>query len=264
MLIFIGLGLHDEKDITLKGLEEARSCDKLFAEFYTSALAGAGVEKISALTGRDIETLGRRDIEEDAEDGILKLAKSKKVGLLVAGDPLISTTHVQLRLQAKELGIETRVVHNASIYSASASISGLQNYKFGRSASVPFPQKGFLPETPYDVVKENGLRGLHTLLFLDIRVDRGQRLMTANEAMEILLDIEKKRGEGVFTEETLCVVLGNVGAFECVLKAGKVKELIDQDFGPTPHSLIVPGELHFMEEEYLNEFAGLDSAPAKN
>ncbi|MFQ5801257.1 MAG: diphthine synthase, partial [Candidatus Hydrothermarchaeales archaeon] len=203
MLVFIGLGLHDEKDITLKGLEEARSCDELYAEFYTSILRGTTLEEISASVGKDVKLLDRKDLEENADNTILKGARSKKVGLLVAGDPLISTTHVQVRLRAKEFGIETRVVHNASIYSASASISGLQNYKFGKSASIPFPEEGYIPETPYDVINENTARGLHTLLFLDIKVEGGYRLMTANEAIDILLNVEEKRGEGVFTEETL-------------------------------------------------------------
>lgn len=258
MLIFIGLGLHDEKDITLRGLEEAKSCDMLYAEFYTSILSGSDIEGIERLIGKEIKVMGRKDIEEEAEEGILKEAKSKKVGLLIAGDPLISTTHVHLRLQAKKLGISTRVVHNASIYSAAPSISGLQNYKFGRSTTLALPEKGFFPESPYDVVKENKSRGLHTLLFLDIKSDGNKKiLMTANEAMKILLDIEDKRKEGVFGADTLCVVLGNVGSYNHVLRAGKVRGLMDQDFGPAPHSLIVVGKLHFMEEEYLKEFGGL-------
>ncbi|HDL16060.1 MAG TPA: diphthine synthase, partial [Euryarchaeota archaeon] len=32
MLVLIGLGLYSEKDITLMGLEEARSSDYIFAE----------------------------------------------------------------------------------------------------------------------------------------------------------------------------------------------------------------------------------------
>lgn len=38
MLYFIGLGLGDEKDITVKGLEVVKSCDKIFLEGYTSIL----------------------------------------------------------------------------------------------------------------------------------------------------------------------------------------------------------------------------------
>ncbi len=254
MLTLIGLGLHDEADITVKGLREAKSSDLLFAEFYTSTMTGLDIEKLETLVGKKITVLERSELEEKSE-GILEEAKTKKVALLVPGDPLISTTHIHLRIEAKKMGIETRVIHNASIHSAGPSISGLQNYKFGRSATIAIPQDGFAPETPYDVVKENKERGLHTLLFLDIKVDGDSRVqMKAGEAIKTLLKIEEKRKEGVFTDETLCIVLGNVGSDEPVMRAGTAEEFIEGDFGPTPHSLIVPGELHFMEEEYLREF----------
>ena len=256
MLVFIGLGLHDEKDLTLRGLEEARSCDLLFMEEYTSFLSGAGKDKIEAAIGRGIQLLDRRDVEE-GEEIILGPAQNKKVGFLIPGDPLISTTHIALRLRASELGIANKVVHNASIHSAAPSESGLQNYKFGKSASVPFPI-GFAPETPYDVLKENQRLSLHTLLFLDIKITAGRRkCMTANQGIKYLLELEEKRREDVFTPETLCIALGNVGSDEKVLRAGKAKKLLELDFEGLPHSLIVPGKLHFMEEEYLRAFAGL-------
>ena len=37
-LIFIGLGLNDEKGISLKGLEETKTADHVFLELYTSLL----------------------------------------------------------------------------------------------------------------------------------------------------------------------------------------------------------------------------------
>lgn len=254
MLIFIGLGLHDERDITLRGLEEMRSCDLIFAEFYTSKMSGLDVKKLESLIDKKITVLERKDVEEKAYEALLAPAKNKRVALLVAGDPLISTTHVQLRIEAKKLGIQTKVVHNASILSAAISLSGLHNYKFGRSATIALPEKGFFPETPYEVVKENQLRGLHTLLFLDIKAEK---LLTANEALKILLQLEEKRKENIITYETLALVLGSVGSQDYVLRAGRIKELIDYDFASPPHTLIIPGKLHFLEEEYLREFAGL-------
>jgi diphthine synthase len=256
MLTLIGLGLHSEEDITVKGLEEAMSCDVLFAEFYTSTMTGLDFENLQEIVEKEITVLERSGLEEKSKE-LLELAKTQKVGLLVPGDPLISTTHIHLRIEAKRMGIETRVIHNASIHSAGPGVSGLQNYKFGRSATVAMPQEGFAPETPYDVIKENKERGLHTLLFLDIKVEGEKRIhMTANEAIKTLLEMEEKRKDGVFVSDTLCIVLGNVGSDEPVMKAGKAEELTDEDFGPAPHSLIVPGELHFVEEDYLKEFGG--------
>lgn len=251
MLIFIGLGLYDEMDISLRGLEEIRSSDLLFAEFYTSRLSGTTIEKIEEMAGKKVKVLGRSEVETD--DIILKAAAKGKVAFLVAGDPLISTTHITLRLEASERGIETRIVHNASIYSAAPSVTGLFNYKFGRSASIPFSQEGYRPVSYYDAVIENMARGLHTLLFLDIK----ERLMTVNEALRMLLDIDWEREDHRITEDTLAVGLGVVGAPQPLLKAGPVRELLRYDFGQTPHTLIIPGELHFMEEEYLKAFCRL-------
>jgi len=252
MLVYIGLGLYDERDITLRGLEEARSCDVLFAEFYTSILAGTTIEKLEEIIGKRIKVLSRSDVE--GSDIILKAAEKKKVGFLVPGDPLISTTHISLRIEAKKRGIETKVIHSASISSAAPAISGLFNYKFGRSASIPFPEKGYTPESFYEAIKENQERGLHTLLYLDIK----DRLMTVSEALKILLEIEDRRGESVLTIETLVVSIGCAGSDNPVISAGKLGLIMKLDMGPVPHALIVPGKLHFMEEEYLKEFAKMD------
>jgi diphthine synthase len=46
MLTFIGLGLFDEYDISLKGLEAIRKADLVYAEFYTSCLMGTNLDKM--------------------------------------------------------------------------------------------------------------------------------------------------------------------------------------------------------------------------
>ncbi|ASJ01380.1 diphthine synthase [Thermococcus gorgonarius] len=254
VLYFIGLGLYDEKDITLKGLEIARKCDEVFAEFYTSLLAGTTIEKIEELIGKPIRRLSREDVELNFERIVLPAAKEKDVAFLTAGDPMVATTHSDLRIRAKKAGVESYVIHAPSIYSAVA-ITGLHIYKFGKSATVAYPEKNWFPTSHYDVIRENKERNLHTLLFLDIKADQG-RYMTANEAMEILLKVEEMKGQGVFTPDTLVVVLARAGSLNPTLRAGYVKDLINEDFGRQPHVLIVPGRLHIVEAEYLVEFAG--------
>lgn len=50
MLYIIGLGLGDEKDITLRGLEAVRRCDKVYIEAYTSLLSfGLSTDGLSTL-----------------------------------------------------------------------------------------------------------------------------------------------------------------------------------------------------------------------
>ena len=255
MLKLIGLGLGKDY-ITLRGLKEAKNSDVVYAELYTSVV-DVEAQELEKLIGKKIIFLERKDLEENLSK-IIEEAKKKVVSILVGGDPLIATTHAVLRMEAQKNGIKTVVVHNASILSAAIGKSGLHNYKFGASATVAFPYKDVIPETPYNVLKENISRGLHTLLFLDLKIDKNEkRMMTANEAMEILLKIEKKRKERIFTEDTLCIVLARIGYDDEVVRAGAVGELVNEDFGKPPHCLIIPGNLHFMEKEYLKLFAGL-------
>ncbi len=256
MLKLIGLGLGRDY-ITLRGLKEAKNSDVVYAEFYTSVV-DIDIDELEKLIGKRIISLERKDLEDNISK-IIEEAKKKTVSILVGGDPLIATTHAVLRMEAKKKGIKTVVVHNASILSAAIGKSGLHNYKFGASATVAFPYKNTIPETPYNVLKENLARGLHTLLFLDLKIEKNRkRLMTANEAMEILLEIEKRRKENIFTKNTLCIVLARVGYEDEVIKAGVVRKIINEDFGRPPHCLIVPGNLHFMEKEYLKLFAGFE------
>lgn len=241
MLYLVGLGLWDEKDISLRGLETAKKAARVYLEEYTSMLKGSGKTKLEKLIGREIVTLAREDIEQSPQ--WLDEAKVNDVVLLVGGDPLVATTHTDLLLRAWEKGIKTRIVHNASIYSAVAEC-GLQIYKFGKTATVVFWEKNYKPTSFYDVVKENTARGLHTLLLLDIRPERQ---MTPNEAIATLRQIDPK-----FAEREV-VVVSRVGG-DTAVSYGKAGALEKLDHGAGLHVLVVPGELHVMEKAFLSHF----------
>lgn len=242
MLYIIGLGLYDEKDISVRGMEALKNCQKAYAEFYTNAFHG----KLENLRG-EIKILSREDVEGKA--GFIKEAKNKDVAFLVPGDPMAATTHVDILLRAKKLGVETRIIHSSSVFSAIGE-TGLQIYKFGKTTSVVFPEKNYFPQTPYDVLKENLNAGLHTLLLLDVKADE-ERYMSVGDGIGILLEIEKKRKENVFTEETMCIGAARLGGGSAI-KYARAKDLADFDFGPPPHAIVVPGKLHFVEEEFLD------------
>ncbi|MGA9098801.1 MAG: diphthine synthase [Methanotrichaceae archaeon] len=251
MLTFVGLGLYDELDISIKGLETVKRADLIYAEFYTSRLMGTSVEDLERFYGRKIQLLSRSDVEVDPS--WLTNARDKDIVLLVGGDPMVSTTHLDLRLRAIELGIKTRVVHSSSIVTAISGLTGLQNYRFGRATTIPFPYishgKRILPETPYIVLKENLERNLHTILFLDIQ-DEKSRYMTINEGVELLLEIEKNMGQS-FLEKQLGVGIARAGSDNAVVKADFLARLKDYDFGGPLHILGVPAKLHFMEAKAL-------------
>ncbi len=253
-LTFIGLGLYDEKDISLKGLKEIKNCDKVFAEFYTAKLTGADTKKIEKTIGRPVEVLSRAETEKG--DKILNSAKDNNVVFLTAGDPMTATTHVDLRLRAIKNGIKTKVIHGSSIVTAVSGLLGLQNYKFGRTTTLAYPEKDYFPTSPYDVIKENKKMGLHTLVLLDIQADN-DRYMTANEGMNLLLKMEEKHKENIFNEVSVICVVARAGSAEPTTVAGAVKNLINRDFGPPLHTMVIPGKLHFMEIEALETLAQL-------
>jgi len=254
-LVFVGLGLYDEKDISLRGLEEMRKADVVFAEFYTSIMPGLSVQKLEGTAGKEIKIVSRRILEEEDGKPILQEAKKGKAAFLVPGDPLIATTHVDLRIRAEKQGIKTRVIHGASIVSSVIGLSGLQNYKYGRSVTIPFPEKDFASETPYKVILENRVMGLHTLCYLDIKAEE-QRYMTVKAGLELLLDMEKRKRRHAITLSTLVLGVARAGSDNSTIKAGYVEDIMNHDFGSTPHTLVFPAKLHFMEAEALITLAG--------
>ena len=246
-LYMIGIGLSDEKDITVKGLEAVKRCSKVFLEGYTSILQ-VPKENLEEFYGKEV-IVADREMVEKRSDEILDAGED--VAFLVIGDVFSATTHTDLRNRAFEKDMDVFVINNTSVMTA-VGVTGLELYKFGKTTSIPFPEKGFEPETPYDVVKMNKSNGLHTLLLLDLRPTEG-KFMTVNDALTYLLVVEEKRGEGVFTKDSVCLGVARLGS-ENVVKYGKASDLIKEDFGTAPHCLIVPGKLHFVEEEALEKF----------
>ena len=249
----MGLGLNDEKGITLNGLEEAKTADRVFIELYTSLLPGFSLKRLELLIGKQIHILHRHDLEEEDGKLILDSAEIGKTVFLVPGDPFIATTHVTLRMEAAKRLLKTRIIHSSSIISAIIGLSGLYNYKFGKTVTIPFPEN--FSETPYNVIAQNKQLGLHTLCLLDLKVDE-KRFLTIKEALSMLMEIEQKKKMCVLNSDTLAVGVARAGSKEPALKADYLCRLKEFDFGDPPQSLIFPGQLHFVEADSLIAFAG--------
>ncbi len=249
MLTFVGLGLYDKTDISGKGLACIRSADHVFLESYTSCLMGSDTRELEAWYGKPVRRLFREDVEQHPGT-VLELAEQGSVAFLCAGDPMVSTTHADLRIRAAERGIRTSIIHAASIASAVCGLTGLQNYRFGKSCSLPFPQKNWFPTTPFDVIVQNRERRLHTLVYLDIQADR---FMTVPDAVGLLEQMSAARQYPL----PLYVGVARAGSENPVVRAGDAGRMRAADFGPPLHILVVPAELHDMEQRYLEVFAGL-------
>lgn len=247
-LYFIGLGLNDEKDVSVKGPEIIRKSDFVYLENYTSKL-NIPLDILEKFYNKKI-TIANRELVEKNPDAILSNAKAKTVAFLVVGDPFAATTHIDLYLRAKKQSIKCHVVHNASVLTAIA-MTGLQLYKFGKTTSIPFENENV--ESPYDVLKENKSINAHTLFLLDLKPNEN-KFMTVNDAIRYLLKVELKRNEKVFREDCLCMGCSKLGSLDQEIKAGTAKELMNYKFKDGLQCLIVPSKMHFVEEEIFESF----------
>jgi diphthine synthase len=244
MLILAGLGISDEKGITLEELEEAKASDFIFVELYTNIWHG-DLKNLEKIVGKKIEIIKRKDLEEEVEK-ILQLAINKKVMIFVPGDPLVATTHSSLIIECKKRGIGFKVFHNSSIFSAVYE-TGLHAYKFGPTITIPLKEKikGKV-ESIIEVIKENKKRGLHTLCLLDIDLENN-RFLEVKDAIKFLIESKAiEEGEKV-------VVASCIGTSNQKIIWKEAKNLIDIEIS-LPAVIVIPGKLHFSEREALEKF----------
>jgi diphthine synthase len=257
MLTFVGLGLYDERSVTIEGREAIEAADRVFAEFYTSRLVGTDLDSLAAFHDTTIEVRDRAGIEQDPEP-ILDAAESAEVVFLTAGDTMVSTTHTDLRLRAERRGIETHVVHGTTAQTAAGSLTGLQNYRFGKATTLPFENAhggDGVPDSVVATIEDNRERDLHTLVYLDIKVDdphwsdSDDTYMTADRAASLLSTV---------FPELLAVVVARAGSPDPLVVADSLENLAGRSFGDPLHLLVIPGDLHMMEEEALDAISSKD------
>jgi diphthine synthase len=234
-LYLIGIGLGDEQDITLKGLNALKTCTKVYLEVYTSHLAQEDIQRMEKLYGKKIERADRETIEQRMED-IVEEASVNNVAVLIVGSPLSATTHMEFLLIGKKQGVPVHIIDNASILTAVA-ITGLFLYKFGRTTTIPLENKDIT--SPYEAYLQNKKSGLHTLFLLDIQ---GKKMMTAEQGCEYLM----KQG---LKKDAIVIGCGGLGSPDQEIIVGKPSQIKLKKF---PQCLILPGELNFKEEEALN------------
>lgn len=85
--------------------------------------------------------------------------------LILFGALRRATTHTDLVVRAKKMGIDVKIVHNASVMNA-IGICGLQLYRYGETVSIPFFTETWRPDSFYEKIQRNQMMGLHTLCLL--------------------------------------------------------------------------------------------------
>ena len=240
-LYFIGLGLGNEQDISLKALEIIKSCNSVYLESYTSKLS-CSKEDLEKLYGKEIIIADRTLVEQKAESTILKDAQESNTAFLVIGDPFSATTHTDLFLRVKQVGIKTEIIHNTSILNAIGE-TGLELYKFGKTTSIPF-QKDV--RSPIDIYSQNQNMNAHTLFLLDLD-PINNKFLTINEAAEYLSKHIKKT--------TKAVAIQALTTKDQKIVYATLASLQQAEFTVPPYCIIIPSKhLHFAEEEALEQW----------
>ncbi len=258
-LSFVGLGLG-ARGITLEGVTELKFADIVYLEYYTTPHEPQLLKELQSATGKRPIVVDREFVEDGAR--ILSDAKGKKVALAVLGDPMIATTHNELRARAIRGGVETRVVHSATILSAAASASGLHSYKLSRTVTITLESVNKLTQT-YHLLHKNLLEGAHTLLLLEYDVQSGEGV-TPPDAMAGLFLAEGNFKRGVVNNQTFAIVLSRVGREDSALAAGSFADLSKRGFGEPPHCMIIPGKLHFTEVEAISAVFSIEESKVRS
>jgi len=262
MLWFVGAGIGGYSGISIEAIDILKNCDIVYVERFTSALQEADIQGLNSLIGSQVKPVQRWFVEDGRE--IMEAAKSRRVALVTYGDPLMATTHNELRVRAERNSIKTSVLHSASgIYSTIGEM-GLHIYKFGRIVTIMSELQSAI--SVYNTILENLLAGTHTLLLTEYRYDgTGEPFfLDPRSVFKMLLDIEAGERQQVISLETFAIVASRVGQVDQKIISGKVKSLVEHDFGTGPHSIAITGSMHFTESDAIISLTQNLDSPSDN
>jgi len=258
MLWFVGLGISGLGSISLDAQNILKKADIVYLEQFTSIIPKSDITKLKKLVKGEFKAVKRWMVEDGQE--ILKNAKKKNVVLLSYGDPYIATTHIELRTRAIQEKIKTNTIHASSALTALVGECGLHYYKIGKVVTI---MKEIQSTSAYYAIYGNLLSGDHTILLLEYNQD-ADFFLDPKDALSNLLATEKEQTRNVLSQNIFAIVASRVGLKDQTITAGKISSLIKIDFGKPPHTIIIPGSLHFTESDALKVLAKCVDEPADN
>lgn len=259
MLWFVGLGISGAKSIPHEALEVLSKADIVYLEQFTSPIGKSDLAKIKKMTNGEFKAAKRWLVEDGNE--ILKKAKRKKVVLLSYGDPYIATTHIELRTRAIQEKIKTHSIHASSSLTSMIGECGLQFYKVGKIATIMSEVNSLT--TPYYVIYKNIIEGNHTVLLLEYNQDK-DFFLNPKDALLGLIETEKGQKRNVIDYSTYAIVASRIGFKDQSIISGKISSLKKVNFGKPPHTVIIPGRLHFTESDALKKLGNCIDEPFDN
>ena len=259
MLSFVGLGISGFESILIEGLDVISKADVVYVEQFTSPIGKSDLDKIQNAIKGEFRPAKRWLVEDGNE--ILEMAKEKDVVLLSYGDPYIATTHIELRTRAIGNKTQTRSIHASSSLTSMIGECGLHFYKVGRIATIMSEMKSLT--TPYYVIYKNLIEGNHTVLLLEYNQDK-DFFLDPKDAVKGLLETEQGQRRKVLAESSYLIVASRIGFKDQKIISGKISSLTNIDFGKPPHTVIIPGRLHFTESDALKLFGKCIDEPFDN
>ena len=259
MLWFIGLGIYGLDGISVNAIKTLKKSKVTYFENFTSPIGKQEISKIKKFV-RGRLVVAPRWLVEDGK-AILSDAKKKNVVLLTYGDPFVATTHMELRTRAEKEKIRTKVIHSASAITSLIGECGLHHYKFGRPVTIMREISSL--NTVYRTIYENLVKGDHSLLILEYD-SNSNFFLDPKDALINLLNIEKEQKRNIVSDSTFGIVASRIGSRNQEIISGKLSTLVHTDFGKPPHTIIIPGRLHFTEHDAIRAFSRCLDIPFDN
>lgn len=252
MLWLIGIGINGYEGVSIHTLDILKTCDIIYVDRFTGVLTDEELQGLNNLItkcdGNIIVPVQRWFVEDGRE--ILNESKNKNIALLTYGDPLIATTLTELYVRAVKRSIKVNIIHAASGITSLIGEAGLHLYKFGKTVTMMLEFKSSI--SVYNTIFDNLLVGNHTLILTEYNNNQDKLFfLDPRYVFRSLLEVEEELKYGIFSEEVFVIVASRIGIEQQKIVSGKVKSLMNTDFGIGPHSIIVTGSLHFTEQEAL-------------
>ncbi len=240
MIGFVSAGFNPPFSFTAEEIEFLKRCKTLIVDSFTSPyyLKSYGDRELIFADREKLENYGWIfELEGDT-------------AIIISGDAFSATTHFNIYQEAIRKKIEVKVFHNATIVPIAATRLGLQLYKIGPVVSLPRFSERFHPLSPYEKIKRNFDSKLHTIILLDISPP-----MTIEEAIDELIWMENNIKGGLFVDNTKLGALSRIGSDDESIKYGSIAKLRNERSLKPPLTLVLPGELHFIEEDNLSIYS---------
>ena len=246
MLWFVGLGISGISELSDNTISIIKNANTVYLESFTSPISETEKEQLANICDGEFK-IAKRWLVEDGNE-ILENAKKREVVLISYGDPYIATTHLELKTRAVTDKIETKTIHSSSIVSSLIGEIGLQYYKVGKILTIMNDPKSMI--TPYNTISNNLLSKMHSVILLEYNEDKSF-FLDPQDALSLLLDAEKIQNGKIISLDTFAIIASRIGKSDQNITSGKISNLIKKEFGNPPHTIIIPGSLHFTESNAI-------------